>query len=400
MTSVVAALVEAWGEVRVHRARVVLSLVGVVLAVFAMTVVTAGGSIARQVVVEASERGGGRSTTLAVYVGGSESGGVPDAEEVEAAYDGLVQRFGITWSSTVQHGGLALTGPGGVATGAYADAVVVEPDYGPIHRIAPVRGRYLVAGDERRLAPAVVVNETYLEQAGLAGAVPPFPLTLPGDPDVTAVVVGVLDSNPYNPELHALRAALPALPPTVSSTGGTPTLEVWVPPDAADTVAAAVPSVLAARGLVGEASAVSDPGLPGLLTAAQWGIRVLSLFALALGATGVLNVGIVTVRQRVREIGIRRALGASSARVFAAIVLESVCATALAGLVGVALAVALVVNLPLDALLGEAGISDVPPFPVSAAVEAFLAATAVGALVGLVPATIAVRSKVIDAIRY
>jgi putative ABC transport system permease protein len=86
--------------------------------------------------------------------------------------------------------------------------------------------------------------------------------------------------------------------------------------------------------------------------------------------------------------------------VFAAVVLESVCATALAGLVGVAAAVALVVNLPLESLLREADITDVPAFPFSAALEAFLAAVLVGALAGLVPATIAVRSKVIDAIRY
>lgn len=114
----------------------------------------------------------------------------------------------------------------------------------------------------------------------------------------------------------------------------------------------------------------------------------------------MLNVGIVTVRQRIREIGVRRALGASSTRVFAAVMLESVCATALAGVVGIALAVAVVVNLPLDLLLGDLGITDVPGFPFSAALEAFVATTVVGALAGLVPATIAVRAKVIDAIRY
>jgi putative ABC transport system permease protein len=106
------------------------------------------------------------------------------------------------------------------------------------------------------------------------------------------------------------------------------------------------------------------------------------------------------VRQRIREIGVRRALGASSGRVFAAVVLESVCATALAGVVGVVAAVAPVVNAPLDSLLGDYGITDMPGFPVSAAIEAFVAAVAVGALAGLVPATIAVRSPVIDAIRY
>ena len=67
MTGLVGSLQEAWGEVRVHRARVVLSLVGVVLAVFAMTGITAAGTIARQVLLESSERDGGRSTTLSVW---------------------------------------------------------------------------------------------------------------------------------------------------------------------------------------------------------------------------------------------------------------------------------------------------------------------------------------------
>ena len=52
MIGVVGAFQEAWGEVRVHRSRVVLSLVGVVLAVFAMTIITAAGTIARQVILE------------------------------------------------------------------------------------------------------------------------------------------------------------------------------------------------------------------------------------------------------------------------------------------------------------------------------------------------------------
>ena len=57
-------LTEAWGEVRVHRARVVLSLVGVFLAVFAMTIITAAGEMGRTAIKEQAEAQGGRVTTL------------------------------------------------------------------------------------------------------------------------------------------------------------------------------------------------------------------------------------------------------------------------------------------------------------------------------------------------
>jgi putative ABC transport system permease protein len=101
-------------------------------------------------------------------------------------------------------------------------------------------------------------------------------------------------------------------------------------------------------------------------------------------------------RYRIPEIGIRRSFGATSGRVFFTVMMESVCATVVAGLIGVALAVAIVKNLPPNLF----NVTDMPPFPVHAAVEGMVAATVVGALAGLLPATVAVRIKVIDAIRY
>ena len=394
MNAVVGTLLEAWGEVRVHRARVLLSLVGVFLAVFAMTIVTAAGDMGRQALLESAERSSGRSTT--VQVNAFAPDGTATAEEVTAAYAGLVDRYGIAWASTLGYGQVDLeVGRALVPTSLQ----IVEPDHGVIHRISPTSGRWLVASDADRLAPALVVNEVFREQTGTAGAVPPYAVELAGSPAVTATVVGVVQGDPWGPQAYVLPAAA-ALLPGAGTGGGTPTLEVWLPPEQVDAFVAEVPAVLAASGLDGGASPVGDGGVLEVMGYVQWGIRGLSLFALALGAVGVLNVGVVTVRQRVREIGVRRALGASSARVFAAIVLESVVATALAGALGVAVAVAIVVNLPLELVTDELGIADVPPFPVRAALEAFLSATAVGALVGLVPATIAVRSRVIDAIRY
>lgn len=394
MTALVGVVVEAWAEVRVHRARVVLSLVGVFLAVFAMTIVTAAGGMGRQAILEANERSGGRATTLSVNAYSPD--GAVDQEQVDAAYASVVERFGVRYSSTVVQSGVDLPLPQGVV---YATVLVVEPAYGLLHRITPSAGRWLLPSDADRLSPALVVNEAFVEQVGLTGSAPPFAVELPGEPGVTATVVGVVSRDEWNPEVILLPAATGALPPGATA-GASPQLELWVPPGSSDELAAAVPAVLATHGLQGDAYPSSDESILQVITWVQWGVRGLSLFALALGALGVLNVGIVTVRQRVREIGVRRALGASSARVFAAVLLESVCATALAGALGVAAAVAVVVNLPLDLVAGDLGISTVPPFPVSAAVEAFVAATAVGALVGLVPATMAVRARVIDAIRY
>ena len=85
MTPVLATLAEAWSEVRVHKARVVLSLVGVFLAVFAMTTVTALGLLVAQVQQEQGERSGGRPATIAVTAYDPQTGMPPDAAEWDAA---------------------------------------------------------------------------------------------------------------------------------------------------------------------------------------------------------------------------------------------------------------------------------------------------------------------------
>lgn len=406
MSALVGTLAEAWGEVRVHRARVVLSLVGVFLAVFAMTVVTAAGEMGRQAVLENAERAGGRTATVSVNI--SSPDGSPDPATVARASAAVVERFGVRYHSTVAQTQAEMPAPPGrpappPGSGPSLQISAVEPVYATIHRIAPAQGRWFAPGDERALAPVLVVNAAFLEQAGLPARVAlPFATAIGGSgttPPVTATVVGVVDRDPYNPTVMMLPQGLGALPPEVGSQAFTQ-LELWVPPGSAKAITKAVPAVLASTGASGDAYQTSDESVGTVLGYLQWGVRALSVAALALASLSVLNVGVVTVRQRVREIGVRRALGASSSRVFAAIMLESVVATFVAGALGVALAVAIAVNLPLDVLAERAGISDVPPFPARAAVEALVAATVVGALVGLVPATMAVRAKVIDAIRY
>jgi hypothetical protein len=79
--------------------------------------------------------------------------------------------------------------------------------------------------------------------------------------------------------------------------------------------------------------------------------------------------------------------------------LESVVATFVAGIIGVMLAVAVVKSPWVEDVI-VAGVSELPPFPLEAALIGLGTATVVGALAGLIPAVVAVRVKVIDAIRY
>jgi ABC-type lipoprotein release transport system permease subunit len=403
---VLATVAEAWSEVRVHKARVVLSLVGVFLAVFAMTTVTALGLLVAQVQQEQGERMGGRAATIAVTAYDPQTGMPPATQEWDAAVADLTERYGITATASIGHEETRFRLPGGTQA---VQTRRVSPSYGQLHRIEPIEGRWLREGDRDSLAPAVVVNEAFLGALGVPDLSSQPTVVIGGRTPVRAAVVGVVREG-YADEPLAYRVDRSAGPwdaPRAADPSemgfSPPTLELWVPPEQADEVMAVVTNDLglALGGVQVDAYRQDAQGLEETLGMLRLAIRGAGVVVLVLGGLGVLNIGLVTVRQRIREIGVRRSFGATSARVFSAIVLESVCATFLAGLAAVALSVVLVRNLPLERLLNSGvPLADTPGFPVAAAVEGLVAATAVGALAGLLPAVIAVRARVVDAIRF
>lgn len=410
MTGLLAAVTEAWAEIRVNRVRVVLSLVGVFLAVFAMTTITAAGNMARQMVGESTERSSGRSATLRVDAYPMSATTAEGVQEVSTALRAAARRHETAWwgLASPQYGGggqLTVRFPAGTQL---VTATTVDPSYGTMHRVITEEGRWFSASDASAFAPRLVVNQAFLDRIGAFDATTPPTVVLGGDTPVTATVVGVSSSAGYDAQTpgayvlnsDAQRWNVLGDPQNTSPPG----LEMWVPTADAEALVTALQTEVQ-QSLPGYSVNVyrQDAGdeLNVLDEVLAYGVRGVGIFALLLGGIGVLNVGLVTVRQRIREIGVRRSFGATGGRVFFAVLLESVAATFVAGFLAVMLSIILVSNFPLEAVL-PAGVTlqDVPPFPVAAAVEGLVAATAVGALAGVVPATMAVRAKVIDAIRY
>jgi putative ABC transport system permease protein len=407
MTGLLGAFAEAWDEVRVHKSRVVLSLVGVFLAVFAMTSVTAVGLLVAQVQQEQGERSSGRPATVAVSAWDQVTGMPADPVEWDTAVADLIERYDISTAATVAWEENRFRLPGGTQA---VQIQRVSPNYGPLHRIEPIEGRWFREGDRESLAPALVVNEAVLAALGVSDLSSRPTVVIGGAVPVRASIVGVVRAG-YAQELMAYRVDHSAGPweaaassdPTNGMYGPPSTLELWVPADQADAVVETVEHdlALALGGIQVDAYRQDPEGAEETIALLRLAIRGAGIVVLILGGLGVLNIGLVTVRQRIREIGVRRSFGATSGRIFAAIMLESVCATALAGLAAVGAAIVLVRNLPLERLLNNGvPLADMPGFPVAAAVEGMIAATAVGALAGLLPAIIAVRAKVIDAIRF
>ncbi len=404
-SGVVGAVVEAWAELRIHRTRVLLSLIGVAVAIAALTAVVGLGSIAQQSTTESFERSGGRPATLAASVY-SQTRQPIDATKIDAAIDTAIERYGIGHSSPNGYGNQRVQFPDGVADVGFQ---LVGVDFAVMHRMSMTEGFWFIESDADRLAPSIVVNETFWRQLGSPDLRTHPTVTLVGPQNTTAVIVGVgsqyVSYDGEGPAAMMLASAYERIADPAMLAMQPPSWEFWVPGDIADELRDALERDL--RGAVGEGVSVDvnrndfgaslggeDPLLPVKLIIG--GVAVLILF---LGALSLVNISLVTLHQRIREIGIRRSFGATAGRVFFAVMMESVVGTIAAGVVGVFIAVLVVENPQVQAVIAQ-GATDLPPFPIEAALIGLGAATAVGALAGLLPAIVAVRVKVIDAIRY
>ena len=130
--------------------------------------------------------------------------------------------------------------------------------------------------------------------------------------------------------------------------------------------------------------------ITGLLTAMIAGISGISL---VVGGVGVMNIMLVSVTERTREIGLLKAIGAKQKDILTQFLVESVVMTLIGGLVGIILGI-----------LGAFTISTVAGIPFIVSIPAIAIAVGVSTLVGIVfglyPARRAARLSPIDALRH
>ncbi|MDB4963824.1 MAG: hypothetical protein JWP01_3823 [Myxococcales bacterium] len=133
-----------------------------------------------------------------------------------------------------------------------------------------------------------------------------------------------------------------------------------------------------------------------VLQLVSWVVGGATLLA---GVIGVSNIMLITVKERTKEIGVRKALGASPMSIVSMVMKESIVLTAFAGLIGVVAGVALLAGT--GAILEH--LPESPLGPPNVSLSTVLTAVAVligaGALAGVMPATHAASIKPIEALR-
>jgi putative ABC transport system permease protein len=139
--------------------------------------------------------------------------------------------------------------------------------------------------------------------------------------------------------------------------------------------------------------------MSGLFLGIRGLIWIVGIGTLAAGAIGVGNIMLVIVRERTKEIGIRRAVGATPWSIACQVVLESVILTASAGYVGLMAGLWTLAGVRMAMAGGEAEFFKNPDVSVAAALRALAILIVCGVLAGLMPARRAVRIPPVQALR-
>ena len=140
-----------------------------------------------------------------------------------------------------------------------------------------------------------------------------------------------------------------------------------------------------------------------MMRTALWIVGLLTLLS---GVVGVSNIMLITVKERRREFGIRKAIGATPWQILRLIIVESVVVTTFFGYIGMVCGVAAneILNATIGNMVIDTGIFKMlvfldPTVGLDVCVEATLVMIAAGTVAGLIPARKAARIRPIEALR-
>jgi len=396
-----------------NKLRSFLTILGVVIGVTAVIALMALGQGTQASIVQNIESLG--TDLLIVSPGASSESGfrgaqgsaqtltLEDAEALEAAP--AVAAVAPQVSTSVQ------AVAGGVNT--RAQVAGVTPDYEQVRNLSLAEGRFISESDMDQRTTVVVLGSSVAET--LFGETDPVGQTVKlGSRPFT--VIGVLESKGgmgYQSEDYGMFAPITTVMYRLSAqrsvSGEMLVSTVYVQAastEQIDTAMSGITSILRERhGIgLGEEDDFSITSLEDMIDTlnAATGVLVLFLGAIAgisllVGGIGVMNIMLVSVTERTREIGIRKAVGAKRRDILLQFLVESASMSLIGGGIGV------LVGWGLSSLVGGLSTGDMP---IQAVMSPYIVILAVGVSVlvgivfGLYPAYRASRLSPVEALRY
>ncbi|MBQ2953097.1 MAG: ABC transporter permease [Clostridia bacterium] len=364
----------ALGTLRSHAGRTLLTILGLGVGVAAvLTVLALGAAGEAQVEVEI-----GRMGVNCVWVSRADGGCLTEADvENAAGAAGTSACAGAARAGVVVLDGEA----------AAAQLTAYDASMQAVHDVQLIRGRGLSAADHDGRNPVCLLDAALAAELG--GDVLGRRLLLGGR---LMTIVGVAQTLPASAISTGGVVAMPlgTYEDTFGETARELTLKVPADGDAAllaEAVRAALGGDFRTRTLQQEISAARS-----IVRIFVTVLMCVAGVCMATGGVGVMNVLLLSVRERQREIGLLKALGATAGQVCLLFLLEAVGYAALGGVSGLALGAGLI------ALCGAwTGVPAALTWRQAAPV--MLLAAALGLLFGVIPALRAARLQVVDALR-
>ena len=395
------ALKFSWAALRANKVRTLLTALGLVIGNASVILVVTISLTSRDYILE-QIRGIGSNMIYAFYEAGSQTAPNIDADfvkmaDVEAVREQLGSR--ITAATGVMSNYDRL-----VIGGREQDVAVLGTDeyYAPVRNHVLVAGRFLEAGDVA-LRQKVAMLTTRLAER-LYGS----PRNAIGNVmkvhGLQFTVIGVFREKTSTYGLSELADETIVIPISViryfTPVERIDPLYVQVrTPDDVIPVTGVVQQILESRHRPGARYRVEN--LTAILEAASSIALILTLvlilvaaIALIISGIGIMNIMLVTVSERTREIGIRKSIGATRGEILRQFLLEAVLISVGGGFLGIVLGVA----MPLS-IRYFTGSIDIPISGASIAV-AFAVSFLVGIVFGLLPANRASRLSPVEALRY
>lgn len=375
----------AFSRILATKTRSFLTMLGVIIGVASLVALTSLASGATSGISDSLASLGAQQIT--VSASGDEALTLDDAEALRALDDVAMVSATTSGQGTLVAEGLEST----------VSVTGVDADYAESSGESIVLGSFvpMTVNDRSIVLSSTAANDLELDAASLGQTI-----RLDG---VAFTLVGVTDDTggfggrgTAFVSIDATRSLFsPA--PYVNSITVTTTSETVV-----DSVQSAVDQMIRERyGLTSEDDAAftvtNQSSLLDTLDSVQQTLSLLLIgiasISLVVGGIGIMNIMLVSVRERTREIGIRRAIGARRSTVLAQFLIEAVVLSVIGGIIGLAVGVG--VSAVIAAVAGWSFGLD----PIIVAVALGFSAI-IGVLFGVWPARTAARLQPVDALRF
>lgn len=392
----------AWGSIVSNKMRSLLTMLGIIIGVAAViALMSIGYGVQDKITSDISSLG---SNTITVTPGTGRKPGVRAAAGSMQTltykdYLAIKNLPNITYAAPlVNNSYLLVSGNKNWTTRIYG----CTEDYARISSLSVQEGRFWTIKEYSSRARVCVIGKTVA--AGLFGEESPLgqKVRINGDP---FTVIGLLEEKGYSFMDQDDRVLIPFTTVQERMLHITYVNNIVITSDNADDLSqieSDVTSLLRTRHRIqtGKEDDFSISNSQDLMAAMKSTTQTLTIFlgsiaaiSLLVGGIGIMNIMLVSVTERTREIGIRKALGATYTMIIVQFLIESVTVSVAGGLIGVLLGIGASKVIPMLTTLSTV-------LAVTPILGSFMFSVLIGLVFGLYPAQKAAKLNPIDALHY